>query len=94
MAKATKPTVATDIRVSANEITLICAIAASAKELKVDITEMAIPCVNPFESKHVGSGTYASVMRKGLVVSQDYGTADHAVYLTEDGMKVAKAHGC
>lgn len=77
------------VSVSANELTLLQAIVESAKELGVDPVEMAIPCVNPFESKHVGSGTYASAMRKGLVESQDYGTADHAVSLTPLGREAA-----
>lgn len=77
--------------VTANELTLLKAIIASAKELHVDPVKMAIPCVNPFDSKHVGSGTYASAMRKGLVASQDYGTKDHAVSLTTLGMLASKS---
>lgn len=80
----------TEIRVTEKELTLLQAIRASAKELKVDPVEMCIPCVNPFPTKQQGSGTYASAMRKGLVYSQDYGTVNHAVSLTQLGAAVLK----
>lgn len=79
-----------EIKVTANELTLLKAIATSAKQLKVDPVKMAIPCVNPFESKYVGSGTYASLMRKGLVESQDYGTVNHRVSLSKAGFEVSQ----
>lgn len=82
------PTVA--IKTTDNELTLLRAIAAEARRLKVDPTEMAIPCVNPFPTKQIGSGTYASLMRKGLVFSQDYGTVNHRVGLTPDGLVCSK----
>lgn len=81
---------AKEVKVTVNELTLLQAIRAGAKELKVDPVEMCIPCVNPFATKQQGSGTYASAMRKGLVYSQDYGTVNHAVSLTELGMQVLK----
>lgn len=89
MSKA-QTTAANDIRVTEKEMTLLKAIAAEAKKLKVDPVEMAVPCVNPFETKQQGSGTYASAMRKGLVHSQDYGTVNHAVSLTPLGLEVSK----
>jgi hypothetical protein len=81
---------ANEVKVTVNELTLLQAIRSAAKELKVDPVEMAVPCVNPFATKQQGSGTYASAMRKGLVQSQDYGTKDHAVSLTELGAAVLK----
>lgn len=81
---------AADIRTTENELTLLKAIVASARKQKVDPTKMAIPCVNPFATKQQGSGTYASLMRKGLVESQDYGTVNHRVSLTPVGMECSK----
>lgn len=89
-ATATTAAHANDIRVTDNELTLLKAIAQSAKKLNVDPVQMAIPCVNPFATKQIGSGTYASCMRKGLVASQDYGTVNHAVSLTPLGLEVSK----
>lgn len=81
---------AKEVKVTVNELTLLQAISAKAKEMKVDVVDMAVPCVNPFATKQQGSGTYASAMRKGLVHSQDYGTVNHAVSLTELGLAVLK----
>jgi hypothetical protein len=80
----------TEVHVTDNELTLLKAIVEEAKKMGVDPVATAIPCVNPFESKHVGSGTYAAAIRKGLVESQDYGTKDHAVSLTKDGLHASK----
>ena len=73
-----------------NELILLKCIAKTARGLKVDPTEMAVPFENPFENKHVGSGTFASCLRKGLVTSQDYGTKDHAVSLTQAGLECSR----
>jgi hypothetical protein len=81
------------IRVTDNELTLLHAIASSARKLKVDPVEMAIPCVNPFATKQQGSGTYASLMRKGMVESQDYGTVNHRVSLTKLGLEMCGKRG-
>ena len=81
---------ATDIKVTEKELTLLKAILKSAKELNAHPVNEVIPCVNPFETKQQGSGTYASCMRKGLVYSQDYGTVNHAVSLTELALAVLK----
>lgn len=85
----TQATAAT-ITVSDNEMTLLQAIRDAARKMKVNPVDVAIPCVNPFENKYVGSGTFASAMRKGLIGSQDYGTKEHAVFLTELGLQVTK----
>lgn len=78
------------IRVTENELTLLRAIRDSAKKLGVDPVEMAIPCVNPFDTKQKGSGTYASLMRKEMVQSQDYGTVNHRVSLTPLGLEMSR----
>lgn len=78
------------ITVTDNELFLLKAIVAEAHKQKVDPVEMAIPCINPFESKHVGSGTYAAAIRKGLVQSQDYGTKNHSVSLTPEGLVASR----
>lgn len=87
--KSTAKAATPEIRVTENELTLLRAIRSAAKQLKVDPVEMAIPCVNPFDTKQKGSGTYASLMRKGMVQSQDYGTVNHRVSLTELGLEAS-----
>ena len=87
---STTETTVPTFKVTANEQMLLKAIIAEAKKLEVDPVAMAVPCVNPFATKQIGSGTYASLMRKGMVESQDYGTVNHAVSLTKLGMEAAK----
>lgn len=75
--------------VTANELTLLHAIARTARELKVNPVETAVTYENPFENKYIGAGAMASAMRKGLVESQGYGTKDHAVSLTVLGEQMS-----
>lgn len=81
---------AANVIVSENELTLVKAIAAEGRKLGIDITSTAVERVNPFENKYIGAGTYASAMKKGLVKTQDYGTVNHAVYLTPLGLEISK----
>ncbi len=87
--KTTTNAVEAAINVTANELAVLKAIAKTARTLKVDPVEMAVPFENPFAVKQVGSGSMASAMRKGLVHSQDYGTKDHAVSLTALGLEMS-----
>lgn len=92
---ATKPVAATEpvakpLVVTQNELVLLKAIAKTAKDLKVNPVEVAVPYNNPFENKYIGAGTMASAMRKGLVESQDYGTKQHAVSLTQVGFEQSR----
>lgn len=76
------------INVTPNEVVLLKAIRETGKRMGVDAAKVAVPYENPFPVKQVGSGTFASALRKGLVGTQDYGTKDHAVWLTKAALKV------